>query len=267
MINFRQKDFSNYILGDAIKGAGAGLAIGAGVSKFNILPEKIKGKFPGKTWYNKARPEYQYQNKWNDNAKRVEDIYWDNRNQDDRNYLQRHPEVKVGDIKTRQTTPGSSAGQKLLFTVATTILGAALGAIVGAIRTGMEKHSQHNTNQRLLKRILPRLKSKGLREGEDYTMDPKKANEIPTKVCIVLSSASGELQTVINSKDDPKLKKTVDQIVRKSSGRTRVTTQNNRFNEITITTEKNTAANVNQVVSIIESFVESGYPVYIVEVG
>ena len=165
----------------------------------------------------------------------------------------------------KATGPGATQSQKYVFALTTTILGAALGAIVGAIRTA--KDAARSTNNRLLKQVLPRLKSKGLVEGKDFTMDPKKANEIPTKVCIVLSSASGELQTIINSKDDPKLKKVVDGVVRKSPGRAQVTTQNNRFNEITITTEKRTAANVNQVVSIIESFVESGYPVYIVEVG
>jgi hypothetical protein len=106
-----------------------------------------------------------------------------------------------------------------------------------------------------------------LKEGVDYTFDPKLANEIPTRVCIVLSSASGDLQTVINSKNDPKLKRVVDKVVRQSPGRVKAGEESNRYNEITITTEKNTSNNVKQVVSIVKSFVESGYPVYIVEVG
>ena len=267
MIKFRQKDFSNYIVRDAIKGAGLGASAGVLLGGLGFAPESINKKWiPEKARenYNKLRPDKEPYTKWNDQAKKMEIQY---RNSGNGKYVNKQSDIDGSDKEMikRDTAPGATQSQKYIFALTTTILGAALGAIVGAIRTA--KDAARVTNQRLLKQVLPRLKSKGLVEGKDFTMDPKKANEIPTKVCIVLSSASGELQTVINSKDDPKLKKVVDGIVRKSPGRAQVTTQNNRFNEITITTEKRTAANVNQVVSIIESFVESGYPVYIVEVG
>ena len=265
MIKFRQKDFSNYIVRDAIKGAGLGASTGIMLGGLGFAPEKLKDWVPGHSKYNELKPEKEPWTKYNDQSKKSEIQY---RNSGNGKYIGSKGENIDGSDKKiimKDAGPGASQNQKYVFLAATTILGAALGAIVGAIRTA--KDAARVTNQRLLKQVLPRLKSKGHVEGKDYTMDPKKANEIPTKVCIVLSSASGELQTIINSKDDPKLKKVVDGIVRRSPGRAQVTTQNNRFNEITITTEKRTAANVNQVVSIIESFVESGYPVYIVEVG
>ena len=256
MIKFRQKDFSNYIVRDAIKGAGLGASTGIMLGGLGAVPERSPKWIPGHKVYDNLRPEKSPYKVFNKDGK---DLGWK------RIEGQPTKDKKVGDLVLGDTPPGATQDQKYLFVAATTILGAALGAIVGAIRTA--KDATRSTNNRLLKQVLPRLKSKGLVEGKDYTMDPKKANEIPTKVCIVLSSASGELQTIINSKDDPKLKKVVDGVVKKTPGRTQVSTQNNRFNEITITTEKRTAANVNQVVSIIESFVESGYPVYIVEVG
>jgi len=263
MIQFRQKDFSNYILRDAVKGASIGSFVGSIGYATKMVPAELPKWVPGASKYNelknkkttilvpKMEPDPSKPGKLRPVKK-------------DGNPVYEAQEVKDSSGKS---IPSVSHDQRLIFAATTTLLGAALGAIVGIVKTVNDKYSQSRVNQRLLKRILPRLKSEGLVEGKDYTMDPKKANEIPTKVCIVLSSASGELQTIINSKDDPKLKKVVDKVVKKSPGRSQVTTQNNRFNEITITTEKNTAANVNQVVSIIESFVESGYPVYIVEVG
>ena len=261
MIQFRQKDFSNYILRDAIKGASAGTFVGSLGYATKMVPTKLPKWVPGSSKYGKLGEGHKYvetQRYYKDTDGKIKPVQKDGKPVYDKR--------EVFDSKGKPVD-SPSHDQRLIFAAATTVLGAALGAIVGIVRTANDKISQRHTNQRLLKQVLPRLKSKGFVEGEDFTMDPKKANEIPTKVCIVLSSASGELQTIINSKDDPKLKKTVDKVVKKSPGRTQVTTQNNRFNEITITTEKRTAANVNQVVSIIESFVESGYPVYIVEVG
>lgn len=264
MIKFRQKDFSNYIVRDAIKGASLGAGLGITTAGLGFAPEKLKSWVPGHNQYNKLKKSTQPWTKYNDKTKQQEIQY---RNKSNGKYVSKESLVDGSDKEMimMETGPGATQGQKYVFLAATTILGAALGAIVGAIRTA--KDAARSTNNRLLKQVLPRLKSMGLVEGKDYTMDPKKANEIPTKVCIVLSSASGELQTVINSKDDRQLKQVVDKIVRMSPGRSQVSTQNNRFNEITITTAKNTTANVNQVISIIKSFVENGYPVYIVEVG
>lgn len=257
MIQFRQKDFSNYILGDTIRGASLGLTVGALASGLGVTPEKLPTWIPGSKKYNNIEKQ-PLKNKEGNLVYRTDvnkHIVADN---------PKHNNSFV-DSKT-ELVKVQSGTQKVVFAAGTTLLGAFLGLAVGAIRTAITSGKLDPPN-RFVKKILPRLKSEGLVEGKDFTLDPKKANEIPTKVCIVLSSVNNELQTVINTKDDQKLKKVVDNVVKKSPGRTQVSTQNNRFNEITITTEKNAAANVNQVVSIIESFVESGYPVYIVEVG
>ena len=257
MIQFRQKDFSNYILKDTLRGAGIGLSIGALASGLGVTPEKIPTWIPGSKKYNDI-PKVNAKNKEGNVV----------------NYVRTDKHIVAGNDKHPDSYANfntiepmvQSGTQKVAFAAGTTLLGAFLGLVVGAIRTAAA-NGKLNPPSRLLNRILPKLKADGLVEGKDFTMDPKKANEIPTKVCIVISSASGELQTVINTKDDSRLKGVVDKVVKKSPGRSQVSTQNNRFNEITITTEKNAAANVNQVVSIIESFVESGYPVYLVEVG
>lgn len=247
MIIFRQKDFSNYILEDMRKGATIGAGIGFMGSSSKLIPSRIPKFVPGSTKYNSL---YEH------NTKRI--------------YTGTTKPDNHGNIKeTYKEVPGrkTSGDQRFLFVAGTTLLGAALGALVGVTKTLNDKWSQKHTNQRLSKPLERELKYLGYKEGRDYTFDPKKANEIPTKVCIVLSSASGELQTVINSKDDKNLKNLVDKIATRAGGRVQTSTQNNKFNEITITTEKNASKNVKQVSSIIKSFVENKYPVYIVEVG
>jgi uncharacterized protein (UPF0333 family) len=229
------------------KGATMGAGIGLVGSSSKLIPSRVPKFVPGSKKYNSL---YEH------STKRV---YTGTTNPD-----------KQGNIKkTYNEVPGrkTSSDQKFLFIAGTTLLGAALGSVVGMVKTLNEKWSQKHTNQRLTKPLERELKYLGYKEGQDYTFDPKKANELPTKVCIVLSSASGELQTVINSIDDKNLKNLVNKIVKQSGGRIQTSTQNNRFNEITITTEKNASKNVKQVSSIIKSFVENKYPVYIVEVG
>ena len=266
MIKFRQKGFSDYITRDALKGASLGLSSGIVLSGLGFAPNSAKKWIPGHKIYNNLRDKYTPA-PLIVNSNRIGDLHV---NPKDTQLLgminpKTGKNYEVGDVVWEENASGTTGQQKLLLAAGTTILGAALGAIVGAVKS--IKDSTRSTNNRLLKKILPILKSMGLVEGKDYTMDPKKANEIPTKVCIVLSSASGELQTIINSRDDRKLKQVVDRVVKMSPGRPQVTTQNNKFNEITITTEKNTTANVIQVASIIKTFVGNGYPVYIVEVG
>lgn len=251
MIIFRQKDFSNYISSYALKGAALGATLGTTASASGLAPTKLPKFVPGRSKYEGLTDRYQRKIKESvpkfSNGKPTKETQWRDGYEN-----------------------ASSAGpeQKLLFTAGTTILGAALGALIGTVKTINEKWSQKHTNQRLLKGVLPELQKKHkLVEGVDFTCDPKRANELQTKVCIVLSSASGDLQILTNLKNDPKLEKLAERILRGVGGRMSVDTRSNRFNEITIATEKNASRNVNQVVSIVKSFVEGGYPVYIIEVG
>lgn len=253
MTVFRQKDFSNYILEDMRKGATIGAGIGLAGNSMKLIPKNLPSKFPGAKKYNSLS-----ENRWVDEptGKKVP------------NYDKKTGKVNGTRDEMQKVQKNSlSTNQRIIFLAGTTLLGAALGTLVGVTKTLNEKWSQKHTNQRLTKPLERELKRWGYKEGQDYTFDPKKANEIPTKVCIVLSSASGDLQTVINSEDDKNLRNLVNKIVRQSGGRIQTSTQNNRFNEITITTEKNASKNVKQVSSIIKSFVENKYPVYIVEVG
>lgn len=253
MTVFRQKDFSNYILEDMRKGATIGAGIGLAGNSMKLVPKSLPKNLPGAKKYNSLSDK-----KWVDEptGKRIPNF--------DKNTGKTNG---TRDEMRKVQKDSLSTNQRIVFLAGTTLLGAALGALVGVTRTLNDKWSQKHTNQRLTKPLERELKRWGYEEGKDYTFDPKRANEIPTKVCIVLSSASGELQTVINSENDRNLKILVDRIVKQSSGRIQASTQNNRFNEITITTEKNASKNVKQISSIIKSFVEKKYPVYIVEVG
>ena len=264
MIKFRQKDFSNYILKGAVAGAHIGGAIGGGLAHGGFIPMKMPKYVPGGGKYNEW-VEYAI-------SKGSKDGKSFPKYEEKDLYINGELKAKEGEPKYLRDWKGDKIPvlgqkQKIAFTVGSVILGAGLGALVGAVRTLGEKWNQSKTDRRLLQPLKRALNLVSLKEGVDYTFDPKLANEIPTKVCIVLSSASGDLQTVINSKNDPKLKRVVDKVVRQSPGRVKAGEESNRYNEITITTEKNTSNNVKQVVSIVKSFVESGYPVYIVEVG
>lgn len=150
------------------------------------------------------------------------------------------------------------------------LIGAALGALVGAIREENKYNNRINTvDDRLMKGIIKDLKSKNYVEGKDFTRDPKQADDLRTKISIVVSQPSGELNLLVNSVDDPKLNKLITNITKtipNASARTKKVSD--KFNELTLTTITNTSIeSVGLVANIVEQFIRNGYPVYLVEVG
>lgn len=161
-----------------------------------------------------------------------------------------------------------SIEQRMALVASGTIIGAALGALMGVVGELDKKNSRRSINNRLMPSIISNLKKDNLREGVEYTRDPKVADRLQTKVCLAVSRNSGDLRVLINTKSDPKLKKITDQIV-KNIPNTGVknTTANNKFNEITISTISDSSADSTLVSGIAEQFIHSGFPVYLVEVG
>ena len=153
--------------------------------------------------------------------------------------------------------------------VAGTLIGAALGAFVGGIKEIANKVNRKNTvDRRLMSKVIEVLKKDGLKEGKDFTKDPKTATSLRTKVCIVISKISGELRLSVNLVSDPKIKTVSDEIIKRLPN-TSVTTEkmSDKFNDIVITSISDASADTGLVVGIIEKFIHSGYPVYLVEVG
>ena len=149
------------------------------------------------------------------------------------------------------------------------VIGATLGALVCGIKGLSNKINRKVTvNNRLMKTVIEMLKKDNLKEGKDYTRDPKTANTLKTKVCIVITKISGELRVSVNTVADNKLKDKTYEIIKRLPNSSAVTKNfTDRYNDITITSISDSSADAGLVVGIIENFIHSGYPVYLVEVG
>lgn len=148
------------------------------------------------------------------------------------------------------------------------LAGAALGALAGKVKDNKLQESRSTAGIRLFEAVLDNLRKIGFKEGHDFTQDPRMANIMKTKVCIVVSRNSTGLKLLINTVDDQELKE-VTKRIHSSLGRNTVSTErvNNRYNELTITTMSSNSGDATFVTRIIETFIRNGYPVYIVEVG
>lgn len=200
MIKFREKDFSNYIVNDAIKGASIGATAGA------LTSGRVK---------------------------------------------------KVPFFKEGKMLAGAGA-----------IIGAALGALVGTARQLNEHFNRKGADNRLMAPILRELNKKYYREDQDYTRDPKKANLLGTKVCLVISSDGSDFKMLVNTADDPELRN-LSRKLSKNIPTAQVSTNfaSNKYNEIQISTVRDVRSNLNAVLSVVDGFIQAGYPVYLVEVG
>ena len=157
----------------------------------------------------------------------------------------------------------------LFLTTSGVVVGAALGALVGGIKEISTRINRKNTvDRRLMSKVVEYLKKDGLKEGIDFTKDPKTATSLKTKVCIVISKVSGELRISVNLASDPKLKTVSDEIIKRLPNMAASTEKmSDKFNDITITSISDASADAGLVVGVVEKFIHSGYPVYLVEVG
>lgn len=150
-----------------------------------------------------------------------------------------------------------------------TIIGAALGLLVGLTKEAVMTINHKTTvDKRLLQVVSDNLKKSGLHEGIDYTRDPKIANELKIKVCIVISKNSGSLQLLVNTVAEPKLKSVAKDMTKNiPNSATSTTKLSDKYNDITISTISDSSADAGLITGIAEYFIHHGYPVYLVEVG
>lgn len=167
---------------------------------------------------------------------------------------------KYNDLKSHE--------KKLAIVGAGTIIGAALGALVGLVKESDKLISRTNVDKRLMKTVIENLKKQHFKEGQDFTRDPKIADQLKTKVCIVITKYSGDLRILINTISDKKLDNLTEQTIKNLQNTSVVNKKaSNNYNEITISTISDGSADAGLVTGICEKFIHSGYPVYLVEVG
>lgn len=249
MIRFQPKDFSSHIISGAIKGAGVGATVGGVVGGYGI---KTMPKFiPGADKYNSLR----------------KDMPLFEKNKDGR--LTKRPVIDSTGEPVYKKDEAGIISQKMAILGASTIIGAALGALLGAVKDINSKLSRLGADNRLMSDVLKELKRKSFKEDIDFTRDPKLANDLKTKVCILITRDAANLKTVVNTVDDPKLKRLSDKITRGLTAKAQVrhNQTSNKYNEITISTISNCPSNVKTVTELATGFIKAGYPVYLVEVG
>mgnify|MGYP003288190770 CR=1 FL=1 len=97
------------------------------------------------------------------------------------------------------------------------LAGAALGALAGKVKDDKLQKARTTAGVRLFDSVLDNLRKIGFKEGQDFTQDPRMANVIKTKVCIVVSRNSSGLKLLINTVDDPDLKEITKRITKKDN--------------------------------------------------
>jgi len=150
-----------------------------------------------------------------------------------------------------------------------TIIGAGLGLLVGLTKSISTKINRATTvDARLMRGVIENLKKDGFKEGINYTRDPKTANDLKMKVCMVISKNSGNLQLLVNTVADPKLKTVATNMAKNIPNTATVNTRlSDKYNDILVSAIYDSSANLGLVTGIAEYFIRSKYPVYLVEVG
>jgi hypothetical protein len=150
-----------------------------------------------------------------------------------------------------------------------TIIGAGLGLLVGLTKDISTRVNRATTvDARLMQGVIENLKKDGFKEGIDYTRDPKTANDLKMKVCIVISKSSGNMQLLVNTVADTKLKTVALNMAKNIPNTATVNTKlSDKYNDISISTVSDSSANLGLVTGIAEYFIRNKYPVYLVEVG
>lgn len=259
MIKFRQKEFGSLgnVLNGTLRGAALGGLIGGGTTNL------INNGLPAYPTFKKANSGYQQS--WNKLAGTV-----NNRT----SHLDNIRTDKQGNIisSTEVGRYGSDeSSRKIITTGVGMIVGAALGALVSGTKELLSKSSEVRFGSNsLIDRVVRELTAGGFEVGKDYTISPDDATQMGTKVCIVLTKDGSGLRVLINTKNDPSLKKVSEGALTTISRKAQIrnSSASDRFNEIKISTiSEGLRKDAKAVYGIAKTFIQAGYPVYLIEVG
>jgi hypothetical protein len=151
------------------------------------------------------------------------------------------------------------------------LVGAALGGLAGSLwgltKTLDTKISQSGTGHKLIEEVVKNLKRAGFKEGQQWTLDPKKASLMKSKVCVVLSQSADNTGILINMANDQKLKEISEEITNTlPTGFRETEKMSDRFNEIQISSFPD-KTDATYIFMVLEKFIKRGFPVYLIEVG
>lgn len=245
MIKFRQKDFSHYVVSDAIKGAAIGGLMGGGASDF------INGALPAVPTFKSS--DGKFTKHWNKGA----------------GILNNKHTTKDG----RSVYDNEANKRRTLSTTSGVIIGAALGALIGGVKDIYNKiNEKRNLYGNMTNKVIRALKNKGYREDVDFTINPKVADRLKTRVCFVITKDGEGLRLMVNLKGDSRLISTAKKVTDKlNNSSISVNTKNasNVYNDILITTARSRAksSDANLISELTANFINAEYPVYLVEVG
>lgn len=212
---------------DAIVGGKIGGAIGTLVTYPDMLTEKVTKFLPG---YNK---------------------------------LPTKKKITNGEGKTYS----SNLAQKLYIVGAGIAVGATLGALIGATKDILTYIDWKKSGNSTIASIKRELDKRHYRIGEQYTLDPKEADRLGCKVCILVNHDAADLNLIVNTVNDPKLSSIATKSIKAIGGKVKVDNAANNYNKLTLTTISNPSTNAKTVAGICADFIEAGFPVYVLEAG
>jgi hypothetical protein len=162
---------------------------------------------------------------------------------------------------------GKTPQAKALVALTGAALGALAGTVWGTVKAVDSKISQSESGHKLIKEVIKNLNRAGYKRDSEWTTDPKTANLMKTKVCVVFSRSADELGLMINMASEPELKKISEEATKNLPWGSKATEKiSDRFNEIQITSIPSKTDAV-YIFGKIEKFIQAGYPVYLIEVG
>lgn len=151
------------------------------------------------------------------------------------------------------------------------IVGAALGTLFGIIKNEATSRNRDNTiNNRYLPKVVDLLVKSGFWVDKDFTRDPKVADNLKTRICIMVSRYSSDTRISINCSSDFKTQELIDKMINELGLSKRVAIKkqgSERFVNIEMIKRTRTDEDINMVKSISEYFIRKHIPIYLVEVG
>lgn len=152
------------------------------------------------------------------------------------------------------------------------------GALVGAslvlaywlIKSAYNKADEATTSNDndVLAEVCRNLIKAGFKINKDFTTNPAEADNLRTKVCIVISKAEGHISINVNSISDPKLDQISKSLIKNlPSGSKYSTRESDRNNDLMITLVDSNNNDAGYIASVAERFIRAKYPVFIVELN
>jgi hypothetical protein len=164
----------------------------------------------------------------------------------------------------------NSAMSNFKMVLGSTLVGGAIGALFGLAGNLDIKHSQSQAgSDGLMGKLVRKLKDAGFKENADFTLSPKTATALKTRVTLVISKVSEDLKIVINSVNDEQVEAVRNKIMSVLPKSIVSTTEGtkNRFNDLTVTTVSKGKNDLDLCYYLAVLFMKVGIPVYLIEIG